>query len=135
MKTKKLNPKTELLLGAGLDVLHFESQEWLETIAFWKDEVRFFKDLLSKKKAKNEKQEEYSKILMDLDKIHKDLFEDLQDSIMEHERLLSRIEDGEKGLSDGIFREAHRKIKDRMTTFTYDFCSFKKIIFNYAKHL
>ncbi len=135
MKTKKLNPKTKLLLGAGLDVLHFESQEWLETIAFWKDEVRFFKDLLSKKKAKNEKQEEYSKMLTALDKIHKDLFDDLEETIMKHERTLSKIEDGEKGLSDGNFREEHLKIKDRMTTFTNDFCSFKKIVFNYAKHL
>ena len=135
MKTKKLNPKTELLLGAGLDVLHFESQEWLKNIAFWKDEARFFEDLLTKRKAKNEKQKEYSKMLTALDKIHKDLFEDLQDSILKHERLLSRIEDGEKGFSDGSFREAHRKIEDRIATFTADFRLFKKIVFDYAKYL
>ena len=135
MKTKKLNPKTKLLLGAGLDVLHFESQEWLENIAFWKDEARFFKDLLLKRKAKNEKQQEYTKMLTALDKIHNDLFDDLEETIMKHERTLSKIEDGEKGLSDGSFREEHLKIKDRMTTFTNDFRSFKKIVFDYAKHL
>ena len=135
MKTIKLNPKTELLLGAGLDVLHFESQEWMETIAFWKDEARFFEVLLTNKKAKNEKQETYAKMLTTLDKIHKDLFEDLEDSIMKHERLLSRIELGEKGLSDGNFREEHREIKGRMTTFSKDFRAFKKIVFDYAKQL
>lgn len=135
MKTKKVNPKNILLLGAGLNILHFESQEWLEDIAFWKDEARFFENLLIKRKAKNEKQKEYSKMLTGLDKIHKDYFEDLQETIMKHERILSKIEDGEKGLSDGNFREEHRKIKDRMTTFTADFRSFKKIIFDYAKHL
>ena len=135
MKTKKLNPKTELLLGAGLDVLHFESQEWLETIAFWKDEARFFEDLLKKKEATNKSQKEYSKMLKELDKIHTDLFSDMEDSIMKHEHLLSKIEDGEKGLSDSDFRDEHRKIKERMTTFTNDFHSFKKIVFDYAKHL
>ena len=135
MTTKKVNPKNVLLLGAGLDILHFESQEWLEEIAFWKDEARFFENLLIKRKAKNEEQKEYSKMLTALDKIHKDLFEDLQETIMKHERVLSKIEEGKKGLSDGIFREDHRKIKDRMTTFTNDFRSFKKIVFDYAKHL
>ncbi len=38
MNATKINPKTELLLGAGLDVLHFESREWLDSIAFWKDD-------------------------------------------------------------------------------------------------
>jgi hypothetical protein len=135
MKTKKSNPKTALLLGAGLDVLHFESQEWLENIAFWKDEAQFFEDLLLKRKGKSEKQKEYAKMLTSLDKIHKDLFDDLQETIMKHERMLSKIENGEKGLSDGDFRDEHRKIKDRMTTFTNDFRSFKKIVFDYAKHL
>ncbi|EPR73778.1 hypothetical protein ADIWIN_1138 [Winogradskyella psychrotolerans RS-3] len=135
MKTKKLNPKTALLLGAGLDILHFESQEWLEDIAFWKDEARFFENLLKNKEAKNEAQKEHSKMLTTLDKIHKDLFEDLQATIMKHERQLSKIEDGKKGLADGTYREEHRKIKDRMTTFTNDFRAFKKIVFDYAKQL
>ena len=56
MNTKTLNPKTEYLLGAGLDVLHFESREWLDTIDFWKDEIRFFNDLLKHKEASEKKQ-------------------------------------------------------------------------------
>lgn len=135
MKTKTINPKTELLLGAGLNVLHFESQEWLETIAFWKDEVRFFEDLLQKKESKNNSKQEFSKMLKNLDKIHKDLFEDLEDDIMDHEKLLSRTIKGEIGVSDGNYRDKHRSIKQRMKTFTSDFHSFKKIVFDYVKNL
>ncbi len=51
MKITISNPKVQFLLGAGLDVLHFESGEWLETIAFWKDEVKFFDNLLKKKEV------------------------------------------------------------------------------------
>lgn len=133
MKTKKSNPKIKLLLGTGLDTLHFESQEWLETIAFWKDEARFFEDLLKKKELKEKSQNEYTKLLQELDKIHADLFSDIEDSIMKHERLLSRIEKGEKGLSDGNYREEHGALKGRMYRFDKDFRMFKKIVFDYVK--
>ena len=46
MTTLTLNPKAQFLLGAALDVLHFESREWLNNIAFWKYEVQFFDHLL-----------------------------------------------------------------------------------------
>ena len=72
MKTKIANPKKELLIGAGLDVLHQESREWQETIAFWKDETKFFADLLAKKESK---ESEYGKMLKNIDKIHANLFD------------------------------------------------------------
>lgn len=125
-----LNQKTALLLGAGLDVLHRESMEWLDTIAFWKDETRFFNDLL----IKNETQvSEYGKMLQNLDKIHENLFDYLADDIMGQERLLSRLQKAEKGISDGDYREKHRALKERMNLFTNDFREFKKMVFGYAK--
>lgn len=135
MKTKISNPKTELLLGAGLNILHFESREWLEAIAFWKDEVHFFDDLLKKREASEKNKPDYANMLRNLDKIHADLFEDLEDSIIKHEQLLSRIELAEKGLSDGNYREKHHHLSLRMETFTKDFKAFKSIVFDYAKGL
>lgn len=132
MDTKTSNPKTELLLGAGLDVLHQESVEWQSTIAFWKDETRFFSDLLGHKQSK---ESEYGKILKNLDTIHENLFDYLADDISAHERLLSRLQKGEKGLSDGMYRDQHRKLTQRMKVFTEDFREFKKMVFGYAKKL
>lgn len=129
------NPKEQFLLGAGLDVLHFESREWLDTIDLYKDEVRFFEDLLKKKEASKNSNPDYERMLKNLDKIHKDLFEDLEQSILEHEKLLSRIELAEKGLSDNDYREKHQKIRLRMNTFTKDFKVFKRIVFDYSKDL
>jgi hypothetical protein len=135
MDTQKLNPKIQYLLGAGLDILHFESREWLETIAFWKDEVRFFDNLLKKKEASEKNNSDYEKMLINIDKIHRDLFEDLEDSIIEHEQLLSRIEMAEKGLSDNDYREKHKHLFSRMNTFKNDFKTFKRIVFDYVKGL
>lgn len=132
MKSKIENPKTSLLLGAGLDVLHQESREWQETIAFWKDETKFFSELL---KNKETRASEYGKMLQNLDKIHDNLFDYLEDDIMEHEKFLSRLEKSEKGLSDGNYREQHRKLNDRMELFAHDFREFKKMVFGYVKKL
>ena len=135
MNTLIANPKAQYLLGAGLDVLHFESREWLDTLDFYTDEVRFFENLLNKKEASKNNNPEYEKMLKDLDKIHKDLFDDLKESIIKHEQLLSRIELAEKGLSDNDYREKHQHIYNKMNTFSNDFKTLKKIVFDYSKRL
>ena len=43
------SPKSTYLLEAGLDVLHEQSIEWLNEIAFWRDETAFFYSLVAKK--------------------------------------------------------------------------------------
>ena len=135
MNTITSNPKTQYLLGAGLDVLHFESREWLDTIDFWKDEIRFFNDLLKKKEASEKNNSDYENMLKNLNNIHTDLFEDVENSIIKHEKLLARIELAEKDLSDEDYREKHRVLLLRMNTFSNDFKTFKKIVFDYTKGL
>jgi len=135
MNTAISNPKANLLLGAGLDVLHFESREWIETLKLWKDEVRFFEDLLKEKVSTDKDKQEYAAMLKNLDKIHNDFFNDFEEEIMAHERMLSQLELGEKGLSDGEYRETHRRLLGRMETFKTDFNQFKRVVFNYAKKL
>lgn len=130
METKTKNPKAELLLGASLDVMHQESREWLENIAFWKDEANFFADLLSTKQAEIS---QYGKVLRNLDKIHENLFDYLTNDIVEHEKDLSELVSGEKDGSDSEYRASHRKLKERMDLFTEDFKDFKKMVFGYAK--
>ena len=126
------NPKTELLLGAGLDVLHQESSEWLDTIAFWKDETKFFANILGKREIK---ESEYGKMLNYLDKIHENLFDYLSEDIKDHEKLLSRLQKGEMGIADGDYREEHKRLGESMILFENDFREFKKMVFGYVKKL
>lgn len=135
MNTAISNPKAALLLGAGLDVLHFESKEWLDTIDFYKDEVRFFDDLLKEKDGATYSKPAFEKMLDNLSMIHTDLYDDLEDSIIKHEQFLSRLMQNEKGLSDSDYREKHGQISKRVATFTNDFKTFKRIVFGYAKDL
>ncbi|MDB9720967.1 hypothetical protein OAA67_03725 [Winogradskyella sp.] len=135
MATLILNPKAQFLLGASLEVLHFESKEWLSAIAFWKDEIKFFDTLIKQKESSKKGNADFVSMLKNLDKIHLNLFEDLEDSILEHEHLLSKIERAEKGVSDFDYREKHQQLKNRITVFETDFKTFKSIVFNYVKQL
>ena len=133
METKKLVSRTDYLLSGGLEELHQESTEWMETIAFLKDETRFFEKLLAKREVKTYPDNAYSQMLKQLDQVHKMLFEYLSEEIVQHEKLLSRIEEGEPGISVYDYREKHRKLKGKMELFLKDFREFKKMVFGYAK--
>tara|TARA_R110002111_G_scaffold62455_1_gene103459 strand:- start:1338 stop:1736 length:399 start_codon:yes stop_codon:yes gene_type:complete len=132
MSAKLSSPKKEILLGSALDMLHKESKEWTNNIAFWKDEVKFFSDLLDHEQVNAS---EYGQMLQYLDKIHASLFDYLAADILDHERLLSRLVKGEEGLSDQDYRGKHAVLKEQMDLFTNDFKELKKMVFGYAKKL
>ena len=104
----------------------------MNTIAFWKDEAKFFTDLLDKEKVKAS---EYGQMLQYMDKIHETLFDYLAEDIVAHESLLSRLIEGQKGLADQDYREKHTNLRDQIDLFTKDFMELKKMVFGYAKKL
>ncbi|MGB5190931.1 hypothetical protein [Robiginitalea sp.] len=135
MSTKNLPNTYDYLLPESLAGLHRESVEWMQTVAFWQDETRFFASLLESTKTANPKGVDTSEMLRDLDRLHQMLFEYLAEEIREHENVLSRIEKGAKGVADSRYRETHRSLKEKMTRFTLDFRAFKSLVFSYARDL
>ena len=133
MTTKKLASTTDYLLPQSLEGLHYESRKWLKTIAFWKDETRFFASMLEKQQEAVPEGADYPEMLRNLDRLHEMLFEYLNDEIMEHERLLSDIEKGTEGIADNVYREQHRQLTEKMEVFTEDFRKFKMMVFGYAR--
>lgn len=132
MITLNKNPKRELLLGAGFDVLHQESKEWLEIVAFWKFEAKFFADLLEKKEAP---ESNFGQVLKTLDKIHKELFDYLTKAIVAHENYLSRLVELDDETEDNTYLEEHKKLSNSMALFTQDFKEFKMMVFGFVKKL
>lgn len=133
MTTKKLASTTDYLLPQSLEGLHYESRKWLDTIAFWKDETRFFASMLERQQEAVPEGADYAEMLRNLDRLHEMLFEYLTDEIMEHERLLSQIEKGAEGIADNAYRQQHRQLADKMEVFTEDFRKFKQMVFGYAR--
>ncbi|ADV50313.1 hypothetical protein I2486_15020 [Cellulophaga sp. E16_2] len=130
MKTVPKNPKTALLLGAGLDVLHQESKEWLEAISFWSYEAQFFKNLLEKA---NTNESRYQQMLQTLDDIYNQLFKFLKKDIVAHEKNLSELTELAEGLSDEAYREEHKRLGESMSLLTQDFKELKMTIFDFVK--
>ena len=110
-----------------------QSREWLDTLSFWKDEIRFFQGLLKERREAVKDLSDYPALLDNLDKLHQHLFDYLTEEILAHERLLSRTIKGEAGVSDADYREAHRKLGSKMQIFGADFREFKKMVFGYAR--
>ena len=79
MSTKRLASSTDYLLPRSLEGLHNESRMWLETIAFWKDETRFFASMLKKQNQDGPEGADYSEMLRNLDRLHEMLYEYLSD--------------------------------------------------------
>lgn len=133
MNTKKLESRADYLLPQSLEGLHLQSRDWLDTIAFWKDETRFFGELLKKRESELEDENEYPKLLGNLDSLHDMLFDYLAEEIQDHERLLSKIEAGADGIADSDYREQHAHLVQKMQVFASDFREFKKMVFGYAR--
>ena len=135
MNTVISDPKTTFLLGAGLDVLHQESRDWLDTLNFWEDEMIFFDKLLHRSEPLGEDLKDHKDMLESLEHIHDDFLTQLKDDVIEQAKLLARLEMREKGLADWDYREKHTRLKHRIDIMAWNFQAFKKVLFGYVKKL
>ncbi|RLD20108.1 MAG: hypothetical protein DRI69_06900 [Bacteroidetes bacterium] len=135
MNTAISDPRTTFLLGAGLDVLHQESREWLETTSFWEDEMKFIDKLLHRSEPLNQDLKAHKEMMESLHHLHDDFLNQLIEDVIEQEQLLARLERKEKGLADWDYRELHGRLHRRMDIMRKDFRLFKKVLFGYVKSL
>jgi hypothetical protein len=128
------NPKETFLLGAALDVLHNESQEWLATIEHWKYELRFFSEILYWKKPKKKDEDLFKSLLKEFEKIKPLINSGLEKEVMDHEKYLADLLRNKQG-SNWEYREKHKQIKSFMLETTSIYKAFKKDVFDYVKLL
>ena len=125
------SPKSSFLLEAPLEVLHNESQEWLEEIEFWKDEAAFFYSFIIEKTklnpsafiTKDAKDIEKHLIYVSAEKLN-----DLKIEVQEHEKFLYRLIDNVK-LDDQLYRSRHKAITEKIHLFENEFKEMKRKIF------
>jgi hypothetical protein len=130
---KTTNLKNVFLLGASLEILHQESREWMDIVGFWKDETKFFEDLLNKKQPSDKDKALHAQLIISLKNVSLELLNSLEDDIKDHEKLLSSLIKESKGISDWTYREKHKQLKTRIEKINKDFNTFKKLIFTYVK--
>jgi hypothetical protein len=129
------SPKSSFLLEAPLEVLHAESQEWLEEVEFWKDEAAFFYALIIEKtkqnpsvfNTKDAKEVEKHLIYVSAEKI-----DDLKMEVQGHERFLSRLIENPK-LDDQLYRSRHKAITEKIHAFEKEFREMKRKVFQVSE--
>jgi hypothetical protein len=131
------SPKSTYLLEAGLEVLHEQSTEWLNEIAFWRDEAAFFYSLVvtkTKKSVPENLKEEFSKVEKELISVTADELDKLEESVTEHEKFLRYLVDcQEKDQTD--YRNKHKMLALSFEQFEKRFKSLKKNVFSLVEKI
>jgi hypothetical protein len=131
------SPKTTFLLDAGLDVLHEQSSEWLNEIAFWRDEAAFFYSLIVTKTFKSVPTTSKN----DLEKIEKELIgitggelDELENAVAEHEKFLSYLMECQDE-NQKSYRNKHKELTNTFNQFEKRYKFLKKEIFSFVEKI
>lgn len=119
----------------GIQELHDKSLEWLSQTEFWKTELSFFNHLLRKKKLVSES-EYCDRIVENLQKGWFSLESDLTEvvsSIKNYENYLSDLDKSKLEDVDDSWEDDHWKCKALVRNFSYEFSSYKKVLFEFAE--
>ncbi|WPP49802.1 hypothetical protein [Catalinimonas niigatensis] len=128
-------PKSTYLLQASLDVLHFESHEWQNEMAFMSDETNFLHKLHLKfmEKILPEKQRTHSTELQVKLTQFSTLLNNIKDDIQAHERYLANILQNNINVSDEEYRARHQAVKQQAEYLFNEFKQLKKEFFYWAE--
>ncbi len=130
-------PKTAYLLEAGLEILHQQSNEWLNEIAFWRDETAFFYSLFVKKTLSSVpigEKNKVEKIESELIKITGEDLDALQSEVKEHEHYLSQLLLTNR-LDERSYRDKHQQLTLKFMEFETRIKSLKKEIFTLVEKI
>ena len=125
----------DYLLETGIDALHSQSMEWLEDIAFWRDESAFLYALEMRKTLKSvpvDAKNKIRKIEDELIKISGGDLDDLYDEVEKHEQYLDRMLESKRE-DEEPYREKHKQIADKVNRFDKRFRNLKRAIFELVK--
>ena len=123
--------KEKYLLEASLEVLHQESLSWLNTVSFWEDENKFYKDLLNNKLFQNVSQKDKLNINTLLDTIIGNKLITFKSEVSLHERNLDTILISNIGNDD--YRRKHKSLLQKFIEFDQGMRDIKKGIFELLK--
>jgi|SRR6185312_16661170 len=126
---------TAYLLDSGIETLHQQSVEWLEDIAFWRDEAAFLYALEVSKTRKEvpvKTKDKLEKINNELIKVSAGELDSLYDKVEAHERFLDRLISSKRE-DEESFRETHKQIGEEIIKFGQRFRALKRDIFDIVK--
>ena len=123
--------KEKYLLEASLEDLHQESLSWLNTVSFWEDENKFYKNLLNNKLFQNVSQKDKLNINTLLDNIIGNKLITFKSEISLHERNLDTLLISNIGNDD--YRRKHKSLLQKFIEFDQGMREIKSGVFELLK--
>lgn len=129
-----MNIKTQYLLEASLETLHFETKEWIEEIRFWYDELRILIELVDRKIAHNNLEDQMHKdLLLNVTSMVNRLNDQNLKDVLDHERYLASLFLLKDKVNDGAYRERHKKIAQDMIKLKINVRSLRKQVLDFLE--
>jgi nitroreductase len=119
------------MLETSLELLHQESIVWLNSIAFWEEESKFYSDLIENKLFQNVSEKDRKNVNDLLDAIIGNRLELFKQNISDHEKALSLLLQKDTGTVD--YRHKHKLLARSFTAFEGQMKEFKKGVFELTK--
>lgn len=124
-------PRKKYLLESGIDILHLESSIWLNTIAFWEDESRFYRHLLRNQLFQNVPEIEKKRIAELFENFVGIKLQIFKSQVMLHEKELYQLLSSKLPNTD--FRIKHKSLLKDYLELDKQIKLYKSSIFEFFK--
>lgn len=131
---KTTTTSADHLLDTSLEGLHSQTLGWMKTVDFWKEEGKFFYNLLRKKELRPVFPDHEIAILeKEIIRITADELDPFKLSLAAHERLLKSYFTHPTGSQEKEYRVTHRDLLYRVTVIEDKIRLFKQRVFSFIK--
>lgn len=117
-----------------IKTLHLQSQEWIDQLNFWKDEMDFIKDLLFLRVNPAQIGDQAYKLDTQFDDFAEKIKQISQNTLNTHEAKLWEMSQSKSKLDAYDHTEVHKYIEKQLNTLQKEMISFKKELIYYYRN-
>ncbi len=127
----RLRPKSNYMMNASWQELYKLTEYWKTELAFYADEIRFFKKLLSTYNyTKHPNLEKINLIVEDAETQLKSIQKQIEEHLRHIAKFIKMLDEGQKtDNEDYVFREEHDVLEDNISAFIDASRKLKKTVF------
>ena len=130
-----MNKNAESLLEGNLKTMYYQTNQWIEDVKFYEQELDFFNNLISDKISTTTTDNlEHKEIFRNIDALIFRVSEDLISQIKTHRKEVSELIDTNQLLGHHSANKNHLHLLEKMTTVKQSIKKLKKALFRYVEN-
>ena len=130
-----MNENAENLLKRNLKTMYYQTNQWIEDVEFYQQELDFFNNLISNKIGTTTTDNlEHKEIFRNIDALLFRVSEDLISQIKLHRKEVSELIDTNQLLGHHSTNKNHLNLLEKMTIVKHGIKKLKKALFKYVEN-